>query len=255
MKNTCKAIAITFMSLLITANTYGIWDTWGQLRTGAGRMADWTRVKGTRLLGLDRMEWQQLLIEAIEYGSVAEARILMALAPAQFEAARFLRGLIVRAADAGHMPMLQYLLAWGANPNDRTWSGTTPLHAAARNGHLDAVQFLLASGADINLVDDEGRTPLHVAVVGATPGNEHVVWALLEARAGVNIADIHGNTPLHAAAESGSNTQIVQMLLEAGADPAAVNADHMTAFELASRRGSEAANITRVLLREGADWR
>lgn len=58
--------------------------------------------------------------------------------------------------------------------------GDTLLMLAARHGHADVVAGLAARGADLDRRNDHGRTPLAEAVVG---GSEEVVDVLVEAGA------------------------------------------------------------------------
>ena len=45
----------------------------------------------------------------------------------------------------------------------RAQDSRTPLHWAASGGHLDVVTYLLANGAEVDKADDCGWTPLHTA--------------------------------------------------------------------------------------------
>jgi ankyrin repeat protein len=75
---------------------------------------------------------------------------------------------LMAAVDRGHHALASWLLEHGANPNARAkaQSRQTALHAAAWNGDLPMVQLLVAAGADPSLVDEEHQTtPLHWAEV------------------------------------------------------------------------------------------
>lgn len=96
--------------------------------------------------------------------------------------------------------------------------GFYPLGLAAYFGHPDAVQLLLARGADVGQV---ARNPmqvqaLHAAVAGR---NEEAVRLLLQAGADPNAVQHGGWTPLMAAEEHGDE-RIIELLLAHGADPA-----------------------------------
>ena len=95
------------------------------------------------------------------------------------------------AAAKGAESVLQLLLAYGADPNQRDSLGRTVLHLAVHNGHRGIVQILLRHGRsssertgtksfvlDVNLQDNDGRTPLHAAVL---MGREDMVSVLLNA--------------------------------------------------------------------------
>ena len=61
------------------------------------------------------------------------------------------------------LPILQLLLAAGANPNAVKPGGHRPLHLAAERGNLEMVDLLLAAGADAAARADNGRTAYALA--------------------------------------------------------------------------------------------
>jgi ankyrin repeat protein len=114
----------------------------------------------------------------------------------------------------------------------RPFGGLTPLLFAAREGCVECVRSLLDAGADIDLPDPKGVTPLFLAI-----DNFHFDTAkvLIEAGANPNKWDWWGRTPLYSAVDvntlphggradrrsvdTTTSTQIIEMLLEAGAWP------------------------------------
>ena len=52
----------------------------------------------------------------------------------------------------------------GADVNQATAKGVTPLYVAAQNGHEACVVSLIQAGADIHKAANHGRTPLAAAV-------------------------------------------------------------------------------------------
>ena len=123
-------------------------------------------------------------------------------------------------------PVVQALLAKGADVNDKDSNGETALMWASRFGHLGVVQVLLAKGADVNAKMGNGRTALMVASSNAFDWIYHlehldqrldVVQALLAKGADVNAKDNDGATALMLASSSGL-LDVVQALLAKGAD-------------------------------------
>jgi len=94
-------------------------------------------------------------------------------------------------------------------------NGINDLSGAARSGDAARVKLLLAEGKDPNQPDSNGRrTPLHWAVRGNHP---EVVQVLMEGGANPDIGDQAGKTPLEHAAEN-SMVEMTKMLIVAGAD-------------------------------------
>jgi hypothetical protein len=63
----------------------------------------------------------------------------------------------------GGTDVARALVEAGADVNRPCEHGRTALHMAAAWGHLDVVKYLLANGADASLRDEEGMTPPMVA--------------------------------------------------------------------------------------------
>ena len=109
---------------------------------------------------------------------------------------------------------LKELLSQGADPND--FYGDRPMLSwAAQNNNAEIVRALIAAKADVDKIDLGFReTPLLRAIE-----NQHVenVQVLIEAKANPNAKDAAGE-PAIARAVKGESSEIVRLLIDAGAD-------------------------------------
>lgn len=118
-----------------------------------------------------------------------------------------------------------YLLADG-NPGARDNTGQPLLVIAARANRLDMVQLLLRHNARPDQIDDLGNTALLWA---AREGHREVAQVLLDAGADLEVPNRQGLTPLMAAVRTGS-LPLVRLLVAAGADPRASDYTGRDAF-------------------------
>lgn len=71
------------------------------------------------------------------------------------------------------IPILEYLIAQGADVNKKGNWGSTALHMAAYKCNAEAVKVLVANGADISVTEDQdGQTPYEWAQEGECDQNE-----------------------------------------------------------------------------------
>ncbi|KAF3905466.1 Tankyrase-2 [Dactylellina cionopaga] len=121
-------------------------------------------------------------------------------------------------------------------------SGDTPLHKAVQKMVPGFPELLLAQGATVDAYSSMGATPLLVAVSLA---DVNLVKLLLDA--GANPDGVpHLRSPLHALCSHKRNTgkaveertiSTIRLLIQAGADPAAPDADGVTPLSLAAMKG------------------
>jgi ankyrin repeat protein len=158
---------------------------------------------------------------------------------------------------AGKTETVKFLLENHADvslTSDETYR-MTPLHYAALQGNKEIVKLLLEAHADINVLNSEGKTPLYLCVeytcpdlipllaapetvnqpaangktplILATDTNQvNAVESLLKHQADPSLPENTSgrSTPLHFAALQG-NQEIVKLLLDARADPKALNSE------------------------------
>ena len=155
------------------------------------------------------------------------------------------------AAAQSQPAMVKELLAAGAEPNARAtvnnWprqvtaepraiyrpaGGLTPLLYAAREGCVECAAALIDAGADINLPDPEGISPLLMAVInmrfdsaadlirqGANP-NHFDFWGRAPLYAAVDLNTVpRGGRPDRPVLDKTTALQVIEMLLDAGANP------------------------------------
>ena len=166
------------------------------------------------------------------------------------------------AAAQGDVPLLEAVLT-SADAASLTQLdaavGATPLHIAARRGHCAGVAWLLEHGASLSARDRDGGTPLAAAVASEDMPTVRAVLAAAVAQGAlpeIDAADDSGLTALHEAAGLPS-PQIVELLLDAAADPNATSSDGCTALMLCAaaqrQHGVAAAQCCIALLDAGVD--
>ncbi len=120
------------------------------------------------------------------------------------------------AAIRNHPAVITYLLNNGASINTKDVSGATALHYAVRNSNTQIVQELLIAGADTNSPDSSSKTPLLRII--STENRVALYNLLLTYGANPNAKDIYGDTALHVATMLNAEVEVLQMLINAGAD-------------------------------------
>ncbi|MEQ9375502.1 MAG: ankyrin repeat domain-containing protein [Imperialibacter sp.] len=68
------------------------------------------------------------------------------------------------ACAISNVPIVNLLIAAGANVNLPQQKGICPIHSACHNGSLEIVRILVAAGADPTIADEGGKTPTDYAL-------------------------------------------------------------------------------------------
>ncbi|MBN3298262.1 ANR50 protein, partial [Amia calva] len=159
------------------------------------------------------------------------------------------RALLYLLVLEGRLDMASLLLEKGGVPLESCDAeGRTALHVASWQGQLEAISLLLRHGADSNAQDKEGRPPLHSA---AWRGHASAAGLLIDSGA-ANVDQAccqQGATALCIAAQEG-HTDLVEVLLEKGANPNHADRYGRTPVKVAGKRGH--TKIVRLLERYGA---
>ncbi|XP_053441175.1 ankyrin repeat and SOCS box protein 5 isoform X2 [Nycticebus coucang] len=160
----------------------------------------------------------------------------------------------------GHVACARTLLEAGANVNALTIDGVTPLFNACSQGSASCTELLLEYGAKAQL-ESCLPSPTHEA---ASKGHHECLDILISWDIDVDqdiphlgtplyvaCADVqkgkYWDTPLHAAAQQ-SSTEILNLLLEFGADINAKNTEFMRPIDMAT----SSSGVERILLQHEA---
>ena len=216
-----------------------------------------------------------LFFEACAKGDVEGLRGLLVNDPGLvrgWEAIRYPRTGLHSAAQHGHVDAVRLLLQHGADPNAReAGDNTYPLHWAASKGHLETVRALLEAGGDVHGFGDvheldvigwatafrpPGDIPWDVVSLLLERGARHHIFSAIA----VGVLDLiqtlveqnpetldrrmsrfeQGQTPLHFAI-SRNRYDILDLLIELGADLEAEDGNGQTALAVAMLRGDREA--------------
>ncbi|KAK4085024.1 uncharacterized protein Triagg1_14 [Trichoderma aggressivum f. europaeum] len=156
---------------------------------------------------------------------------------------------------AAHCPVLiKLLLEAGLDANATDITGATPLHVM-RSGSapwIPSIELLVEQGhADINATNEYGQTILHCLIHN---GDEPTTLRFLEYGPNCNAVDNMGNTPLHALMQQPKLTaELVKAVLAGGVDPNARNHDGVTAILIWNKSSGDRTDILDILLEAGAD--
>jgi ankyrin repeat protein/beta-lactamase regulating signal transducer with metallopeptidase domain len=146
--------------------------------------------------------------------------------------------LLPNIAKRGYINAAKCLIEFGADVNVNNGA---PLRNSTRAGQKDMVELLIAKNADVNM---GGRTSLSVAVWVDRPD---IAACLIAAGADV---DAVGWTPLMEAPYRCKGTEMVELLIKAGADVNKQNRNGWTALHSAAEKREDIATL---LLRNGAN--
>jgi ankyrin repeat protein len=196
---------------------------------------------------------KRLLIEALACGiGVATVLPVQAqVAPSAEQVQRY-SGLLA-AAQSGDSALIKALLAKKAPLDVRDAQQRTPLHVATYARQREAIRQLATAGADLNAFDFQRYDPVTIAAVA---NDEQTLALLLQLGASArNVTSPYQGTALIAAAHLG-HVGVVRQLIAASAPLDHVNNLHWTALIEAVVLGDGGRNhteVVRLLIAAGAN--
>lgn len=221
---------------------------------------------GHKLAGLTSMKRKKLL-DVVAKGSVADVMEQLAGGADVNVKSSIGQSPLYLAASKGYHHIMVLLLDKGASVNDAALDGTTALYVACENNHELVLKLLLKHKARFDLPALNGLHPIHIAarkghyeivdvllkqkvkydvvarnssltplMMACMNSHSEIVELLLDVGADPHVEDAEGNTPLHFACAEG-NYRSTYLLLTAGADPDMPNTREDTAFDVASTHG------------------
>jgi len=156
------------------------------------------------------------------------------------------------AAGRGDAADIARLLAAGAPVDPRDGDGRTPLLLATQGGHVEAARVLIEAGADVNAKDRLQDSPYLYA---GAEGKDAILRLTLDAGADLKSTNRYGGTALIPAAHHG-HVSTVRILLGTAIDKDHVNRLGWTALLEAVILGDGGAahtEIVRLLVAAGAN--
>jgi ankyrin repeat protein len=159
---------------------------------------------------------------------------------------------LVGAAERGELLVVRRLLAEGVGVNTRDGRGRTALLAATQRNQVEVARLLINEGADVNARDFIQDTPFLVA---GAEGRAEILKLMLGAEPDLKSLNRFGGTALIPACHRG-HVETVKVLLSTAIDKDHVNYVGLTALMEAVVLGHGEANhteIVRLLVAAGAN--
>jgi uncharacterized protein len=160
---------------------------------------------------------------------------------------------LIRAAEAGDTAAVLAFLQAGAEINGRDGRGRTAVMAATHANQAETVQALIEAGADINIRDDRLDNPFLYA---SAEGLYEIVRLTIDANADTRLTNRFGGTALIPAAERGHVEIVRELLTRTDVDVNHVNNLGWTALleaVILSDGGPRHQQIVQLLVDHGAN--
>eukprot|EP00347_Sterkiella_histriomuscorum_P019677 403340709 len=156
---------------------------------------------------------------------------------------------LMKASINGHLEIVKLLLKFGANPRKKNKRQESALALACMQENTAICERLIIAKADVNEVDFRKRTPL--LKCARHNSQSDILQMLLKAGARTDIADEEGSTPMHFAAMRGT-VEVGMFLINLGANPYARNRKGFVPYELTGREEVKAAFMVCALCQKSS---
>jgi hypothetical protein len=158
---------------------------------------------------------------------------------------------LIAAAYGNHLSVAEYLIGLGADVNVQDNTQQSAYLIATSDGYLDLLNMTLAAGADVHRKDSFNGTGL---IRAADRGHVEIIAALLQTEIAIDHVNRLGWTALLEAIILGDgglrHTEVVRLLVEAGADVNLADGQGVSPLAHAQQRGYD--TIAAILLAAGA---
>ncbi len=162
------------------------------------------------------------------------------------------KGSLATLIEEGHSKAALAQIRAGADVNEAQPDGTRPIHWAVYKLNYELLDALIAKKTKVDVANEFGSTPLGEA---AKLADARMVKTLLDAGAKPDNPNQDGETPLMLAIKTGA-LPVVEMLIKAGANVNAKETFHnQTALMWAAAAPKNAAEMVKLLLSKGADFK
>ena len=174
---------------------------------------------------------------AAQRGDLSEVQSLITEDPALMELrGSFYRTPLLIAAERGHAEMVLWLLDQGADPEAQDPLERDALHLASLEGHIAIVSILLDRGFDVNRRDGGGFVSLMIAAYAGHVGVVEILLSRKEIE--MDRQNDEGWTALYLASLR-DDPEVIDLLVQAGADPRIAGRGGRTPVDQARYRGYE----------------
>ena len=190
---------------------------------------------------------------AAGYGHTETVRYLLGLPDVDVNHGNF--NALQCAARNGHTDVVQVLIDAGADIDiTANFDGCSLLHDACKSGSLEGVKMLVRAGVGVRVTNDNGETCLVRAVQAARYGHiEALRYLVCLPEVDVNYRQGGDYTALHYVMDEKPRTDVVQVLIDAGADIGAKNNYGHSPLHAAGASGE--LDVVKMLVEAGAGVR